>query len=244
MVDPRTWYTSNRVLVRGYNNALATSMEHINNTSLAFTLATNYWTTVTALQAASGNADDAAAGAGMITMRICGAALNGTFQYSDVTLTGTTDCTATTELYAAVYCAYGLTWGANKKNTGIIYVFDDGATTTSGNPATPEECLVIPAGDNMATCCTFIAPPSTGWKLKRMIVGGAVQPIVIELRIYPAGLVGTWMVHRFSIGANGIYNVAMDRYPIGLDAGEMIVGNALSTTAAGQVSLDLILEKI
>ena len=233
-------YRGPRVFVRGYNGALATSNEMVNPASLAWAAGTNFWSTATLIKVASANAADAADGTGMRTIRVIGAGADGSVQTEDITLNGTT-AVSSTKTWKMIYAVYGLTFGTGLANAGIIYIADDGATFTSGNPATPEEALIIPVGENAAFAANFIVPAGLSYKVKTLKVGVSTQPVVLSVYVYNA-TAGAWSGPvTIPVGNVGFWTVEC---PLGisLDAGDGIRIDALSTTAAGRVFVELELE--
>jgi hypothetical protein len=255
--DVLSWYTGNPVYLHGYNNVLPVTFEKINNTSLLWAesktanASTDHFITPQKVSVGAASAQDAAAGSGMRTLLLVGCCTRGCLQYETIILGGNTE-TDSVLTYRFIYGMYGLTFGTSGCNEGIVYCAGIAATFTTGNPATPEECLTIQVGSigsvgqNMATNPVFMVPPGERYRLSNLRVGAAVQPIVVLPRVRLAGYglveVGGWMdIERISIGSAGTFDYPMD---IILDAGDIIRFDALSTTAAGQVSIKARLDKI
>lgn len=89
-------------------------------------------TTAADLTISSANAADAAAGTGMITVRVVGLDENWNVVYDDVTLNGQT-AVALTKVKLHPYVMIGTSTGSGGTNAGIIYV--GSGTVTAGVPA-------------------------------------------------------------------------------------------------------------
>jgi hypothetical protein len=213
--DVLSWYTGNPVMLQGHNNTLAVTFEKINCTSLLWAesktaaSSTDFFITPQKVSVGAASAQDAAAGTGMRTLLLVGCDANGRIQSETIILGGNTE-TDSVLTYRFIYAMYGLTFGTSGCNEGIVYCAGINATFTTGNPATPEECLIIPigsigsVGQNMATNPVFMVPPGERYRLSSLKVGTAVQPIVVmpRLRMVGYGLVevGGWTDIVWSIG--------------------------------------------
>jgi len=170
--------------VMGLNAAVADTEEHLFSASVAFTdLAA-----ATLLKISAASANDTSAGTGARTVLVCG--INGNYEpiSETVTLNGQT-AVLTVNTYLAVTGMEVLTAGSGLKNAGIIYAADDGATVTSGVPATLILCT-IPVGGNISFSGNTITPIGSKYRLKCITVGNRAQIVDTYIKVKEYG--GLW----------------------------------------------------
>ncbi len=145
-------YSGPRVLVRGGHPQLATTFQLVAPQKLAWSAANNFWPTGATVKVVSASANDTAAGTGMRTIRIFGAAVGGTFRVEDVPMAGATAVVLKNK-FAMIYGAYGVAFGSGGANAGAVYVYETDRT------AATENALAIPAGENTAYAANYMVPP-------------------------------------------------------------------------------------
>lgn len=228
-----------QVNVRGYNAALATSNELISATSTAWsdsgTTSRNFHAGVgTTLALVSAAAADAAAGANARTVKVVGAlGTTGEIASETIALNGTTPVTSVKK-YQLIYAMQVMTFGDNKSNAGAISAMFTGVTNAA---------LIMPLGSNVVTGACFMIPPGKAYKTKSLTLGASTQPVVVSVKVYDANTGGWNEVAYIPMG-----NVGLATFDIGdiltLEAGDVVRLDALSTTAAGRVFANLILERV
>lgn len=234
--------------VRGYNGALATSNEFVSPQSIAWGEgSTNKNLSLGAgatLTVASSSANDKAASAGASKIKVIGAeAVTGKVIEEEITLNGQTSVTSVA-LFQAVYHAYVSALGTGgSSNAGIIGIAIGTCTNTSGVLTAPTPALTIPVGEGMATGAMFIVPSGEKRVCKDLIIGASTQPVVVTIWIRSA-TEGLWMNYgTIPVGNVGLNRVDLSGLPE-LEAGDVIRVDALSTTAAGRVFVELTLERV
>jgi len=226
------------VKVMGYNPAVATSEEHLNDASGTF----NEITAATPVKVASANAADASAGTGARTVRLFG--LDGSYKltYETLAMNGQTPVTSLNS-FLAIFGIEVETAGSGGKNAGIIYVADDDATFTSGVPGS----LIfaqMPAGFNLALSGNFIIPAGHSYRLKGIIVGNRAQVADIFIKAKEYG--GVWKyLFRIPVSSTqpGVY-VPLDNLDIVFDEKTSIELAAVAGTSGAVTQAIFILERM
>lgn len=246
-------YKGRKKVIQGWNEALATTNEHISAQSLAWAESgvTNLNASFGAgalLEIASANAADAAAGDNARKIKVIGAeGGTGKTIEEEITLNGQTSV-ASVNKFQLIYAARVSEFGTNKVNAGIIGISLADSTNTSGALTAPTPALTIPAGDNFCCSCVYMAEPEEKLgkkcKLTKIIYGVSTQPVVVTIYVRDATL-GAWFKKKVVPIGNVMGNeIPMENEEIILGAGDVIRADALSTTAAGRIFLQLELETI
>lgn len=247
-MDFKSLYSGGKIYIRGTNETLATSNEFVSAQSLVYGEgATNCNASFGAgvkLVVASASANDTSNGTGARTIVVIGAkGTTGEVISETITMKGQTSV-ASINSFQLIYCAYAATFGTGLANEGIIGIaLDDGSVTnTSGALTTPTPALTIPAGDNICYGAIYMIPPNKRYNLQEVVYGACTQPVVISCYIRPAAL-GAWYLHaRVPVG-NVMGASLPDIGNVVLVAGDTIRFDALSTTAAGRVFINAILDR-
>lgn len=146
-----------------------------------------------ALNIVSGSANDAAAGTGTRTIRVCGLNYLGEYYEESFTLNGTTPVVSAST-WLRVFRAYGLTAGSGGTNAGAI--------TIKHNVTTANVFATIKAGRAQAMLGVFTVP--TGREARVTSWGGQVYGLnataagegLLELLARPTGTNQGWRVLR------------------------------------------------
>ena len=246
-------YKGRKKVIQGWNEALATSNEHISAQSLAWAESggTNLNASFgagTVLEIASASANDTSEGTGARKIKVIGAkGATGETIEEEITLNGQTSVNSVNK-FQLVYAAHVSAVGTGKANAGIIGISVADSTNTSGVLTAPTPALTIPAGDNHCCSCVYMAEPEEGMgkkcKLKKIIYGVSTQPVVVTIYVRDATL-GVWFKKKVVPLGNVMGNeINVDNEEIILGAGDVIRADALSTTVAGRIFLQLEMETI
>jgi hypothetical protein len=243
----RGLYNGSRPFIEGFNGALATSVEFVASGSIVYgegdTNCNAIFTATRLLEVASASAADAAAGTGLRTLLVIGCDADGRLQEETITMNGTTSVVGA-KGFKTIYIAVGLTYGTGLANAGIIHVAlrkAAGCTNTSGALTAPTPAIVLAAGENMNKQCIWVCPPGRKFEVEKLEVGATTQGVVLLPFIRCAALGAWYNCVRLPIGNTA---AAPFEWPMVLDAGDAIRFDALSTTAAGQVNVQIYLKEI
>jgi len=251
-MDYLSLYTGKEVHIQGYNGVLAVTAEFVNSNSIVFSAA---GTTNLNLSAGAGvncmvaaaSANDkgvATAGTGLRTLVVIGAeGTTGNVISETITTNGQTGV-VTVNKYQAHYCMYGTSWGTGLTNAGNIDIaLKADPTNTAGVLTAPTPSMRMLAGENVSQNAIFIVPTGKTYETDRIIFGAAVQPCIALVWIMD-GVSKAWtLLARVPVG-NIAGGAEIPLKGCTLAAGDAIRVDALSTTAAGQIWVDVVLKRV
>ena len=245
-------FTSKKKIINGTNESLATTNKFVSAQSLAWgesgaNINASFGDGAL-LEIASASANDTSAGTGAQKIKVIGAeGGTGKVIEEEITLNGQTSVNSVNK-FQLVYAVFVSAFGTGKANAGIIGIAIGDATNTAGVLTAPTPALTIPAGDNFCSGCVFMAPPEDGKirkvTLKKIVFGVSTQPVVITIWVRDATL-GAWYKKKVLPLGNVMGNeINFDNKEIMLGEGDVIRVDALSTTAAGRVFVEMQLETV
>ena len=235
------------IRVKGRNVGLATSLENLNEISLAI----NYQAvnaTAAKVDVISSSAADTAAGAGARKVYLFGLDANFAFQSEEITMNGQTAVVSTKD-FLRVFAAEVTTTGTGLVNAGDIYVYKTGTggTIAAGVPGTlTSGWLKMLAGYGMGTSGLFTTPAGRSYQLRKATVGGRTQPCEVQLysmRLDDAADTSLHLEEAWAFGNACMTYVDYDPtsgpiFPPKTD----IYLRGLSSTAAGCATAELVLD--
>lgn len=231
------YITGRFMKIIGTNGAVHTTEEHLADFSSTFTdLAA-----ATLVKVASSSADDDAGGTGALTVGIHGINANYKLVSETITLDGQT-AVASVNTYLAILGAEVLTAGTGLKNAGNINIADDGATFTSGVPATLFLCQ-IPAGANISYSGNAIIPAGARYKAKSITVFNSTQIARLFIKAKEYG--GLWKnVHTLPCSATHGARVDLSDLDLVFQEKTSIELAAIAATSGAVMNATLVLESI
>lgn len=238
-------YTGRKVLLNGYNPALAATDENLADHSTLITYTPTLLAAAAKVQVSCANTADTALGTGARSIRIVGLDADYKVQTEDIALNGQA-YVESVKSYIRVFAAEVVSAGTGCVNAGIIYIIvsGTGGVLTSGVPATlTSQWIQVLAGFSTGTSGIYTVPAGFNAKAKRVTGACMVQPGILSIYAckLSEGVVKRELV--FGIGMN--QNLNIDIEPgVGCDYPEKtdIYLRGLSTTAAGRMSAQLTLE--
>jgi len=256
MPDQLKHWNGEVVMFAGRNAALSTTLENICDASLLINWATQA-PTAARIQISCANVADKGtptAGTGARTVFIIGLDAN----YRLQTELMTTDGQAYVEsarTWIRVFAAEVSLCGTGLTNAGIIYgiVTGTGGTLTAGVPATLTSCwFQIPAGVGYTTTGIYTVPAGERVRLERLQFSTRAQPIEVQIISHrpldPADNcfhVENTFAFAGAAGTGGFFEIV---YPLPTsmvyDERQDIYFRALSTTAAGVISMNAFFRRI
>ncbi len=146
-----------------------------------------------ALNVVSGSANDAAAGTGQRTIKVCGLSATGVYQEETITMNGTTPV-ITTSTWLRVFRIFGVTAGSGGTNAGAI--------TVKHNVTTANIFGVMKAGLSQCFNAVFTVPAASEGRVVSwggQIYGLSATPggeAIFRLKARPTGTNQGWRILR------------------------------------------------
>lgn len=243
----------NRELMRitGRNIALATSLENVNELSNPFLYAgSSFGQTAAKVDVISSSTADAAAGTGARKVLVVGLDGSYVFQTEEITMNGQTAVVSAKD-WLRVFAVEVSVCGTGLVNAGDIYIYKTGTggTITGGVPGTLTSAWVkVLAGYGYGSSGMYTVPAGGKVRLEKLIIGGRTQ--MGELQIYSQKLAdtadnGLHCEGMYALGNTCLETVTFpDDDPYWWDEKTDIFFRALSSTAAGTVTVDALLRNV
>ncbi len=182
-----------RVLVTGYNGAIANANEDVGDGSQIYGAATTgaLPSTAVRLDISSGSANDALAGTGAQKVRVIGLDANFAPQIEEVSMNGQT-AVITAYKYLRVLGVEVIQVGSGLGNAGIIYAADEACTQTAGVPSDLTKCYAwVAVGVNRSRHAIYTVPKGQRMALQSLSIANRAQ--ICDYWVMWTPVVGTQM---------------------------------------------------
>ncbi|HSW65346.1 MAG TPA: hypothetical protein VLH56_18865 [Dissulfurispiraceae bacterium] len=251
-MDLRRNFKNDLIRFQGRNVALATSLENVNELSLAFNYGTSaFGNTAYTLDIISSSTSDAAAGTGARKVEVIGLDANWAMQIKEYTLNGQTAVTTTGDTWLRVFQAEVTACGTGLTNAGDIYIYKTGSggTITAGVPGTLTSAWIkVLAGYGAGYSGMFTVPAGKAYRLEYLTIGARTQSGEIQLyshKTTDAADNALKVEGHYAVGVSGAFQFyGGANTPLRWGEKTDIYLRALSSTAAGTVSFVCLLQEI
>ena len=248
----RNFFRSNKIRFQGRNTVLATTLENVNELSLAFNYGSSaFGNTAYTLDIISASTADAAAGTGARKIIVIGLDANWALQEKEYTLNGQTAVTTTGDTWLRVFQAECTVCGTGLVNAGDIYIYKTGSggTITAGVPGTLTSAWIkVLAGYGVGYSGMFTVPAGKAYRLNYLTVGARTQATEVQLYSHKTTDATNNSLHvegHYAVGVSGEFQFyGGEDTPLRWGEKVDIFLRALSSTAAGTATFVCVLEEI